>query len=190
MFYSFTILFLWGYLLGGEKLTRWLCRRFSHFHFPEAVFCLNFWSPRLAAEFNSIGIRGGVERRRTPYHAVDFPYHVLFTIPNHTTLYLDLPLPYRTILYWPYNSRIPIPFQTMQCHTMSIGRVETIPYTVWHPTMVPYPWHPAVVPYCTREGLERTLWWIKKGGPDLSWGQKQIEGTKHTSDKQYTCDVL
>ena len=36
--------------------------------------------PRLAAEFNSIGIRGGVERR-TPYHAVAILYiYILYTL--------------------------------------------------------------------------------------------------------------
>ena len=36
--------------------------------------------PRLAAEFNSIGIRGGVERR-TPYHAVAILYiYILFSL--------------------------------------------------------------------------------------------------------------
>ena len=46
--------------------------------------------PRLAAEFNSIGIRGGVERR-TPYHAVAILYIYINTTMKYNKKDTNLP---------------------------------------------------------------------------------------------------
>ena len=104
--------------------------------------------PRLAAEFNSIGIRGGVERR-TPYHAVAILYiYILYTLyfisHNHEIQQKrhkpTIPEPYHTKHFLPYctcKRTVPCcttrnnslgkmqfkPFKTMQFHTMSTGRV-------------------------------------------------------------------
>ena len=112
--------------------------------------------PRLAAEFNSIGIRGGVERR-TPYHAVAILYiYILYTLyfisHNHEIQQKrhkpTIPEPYHTKHFLPYctcKRTVPCcttrnnslgkmqfkPFKTMQFHTMSTGRVQyhtTLPH--------------------------------------------------------------
>ena len=91
----------------------------------------------------------------------------------------SIPSPYNTIVYQKWNI---VPHHT-KCSGRKHYNTRTFkPFQTKLFNAIPY--HTAVPHTFPHLKERRTLWGIKKGGPDFSWGRKQIEGTKPTTDQK------